>query len=76
VGGFYTPANNLAENGHILACWIAREWGLGLKRKPDDRATELAIIKGILEDDPMKRWQDPPIETRADAPRPYYFIRP
>jgi hypothetical protein len=24
----------------------------------------------------MKRWQDPPIETRVDAPRPYYFIRP
>ena len=24
----------------------------------------------------MKRWQDPKIETRADAPRPYYYIRP
>ncbi len=24
----------------------------------------------------MKRWQDPPIETRHDVPRPYYFIRP
>jgi integrase len=23
-----------------------------------------------------KRWQDPPIETRSDVPRPYYFIRP
>ncbi len=36
----------------------------------------LDIIRGILEDDLMKRWQDPPIETRSDAPRPYYFIRP
>ncbi len=24
----------------------------------------------------MKRWQDPPIETRDDVSRPYYFIRP
>lgn len=36
----------------------------------------LDIIRGLLEEDLMKRWQDPPIETRSDAPRPYYFIRP
>jgi integrase len=37
---------------------------------------QLAIIKGILEDDPVKRWQDPKIEIRDDVPHPYYFIRP
>jgi integrase len=36
----------------------------------------LVIIQGILEDSFMKRWQNPPIETRVDVPRPYYFIRP
>jgi integrase len=37
----------------------------------------LDIIKGILQENAlMKRWQDPHIEVRKDAPRPYYFIRP
>ena len=36
----------------------------------------LAIIRGILEDTQVKRWQDPQIEKRSDVPRPYYFIRP
>jgi hypothetical protein len=40
------------------------------------RAPALVIIQGILEDSLVKRWQDPPIEKRLDAPRPYYFIRP
>lgn len=39
-------------------------------------ASTLAIIRGILEEDPMKRWQDPAIEIRSEVPRPYYFIRP
>jgi integrase len=42
-----------------------------------DTVNRIDIIRGILqEDDLMKRWQDPPIEKRSDAPRPYYYIRP
>lgn len=38
--------------------------------------SSLAIIKSILEDTLMKKWQDPPIEIRGKAPHQYYEIRP
>ena len=53
-------------------------WGGRLKRQmpTSTQAFDLGIIRHILAEDTMGRFQNPKIETKKGVKRPYFYIRP